>query len=72
MAQFNYYKTAFDPQITKFLCYGTVIYHPQDYVVDFGPPQFPTKFNKKDKCPRILLISTWIDGKWGFIGLDLQ
>lgn len=52
----------------KYACYGTVIYLPENYIIDFGPPQYPTRYNKKLVCPRVLLLSSWADGKFGFVG----
>ena len=57
-------------QSERYICYGTVVYSPPGEVqVDFGQAKWPQlKDIKKLKCPRILLISTWCDGKWGFVG----
>lgn len=58
-----------DPIIARFTCYGTIIYVPADPLIDFGPSYYPQREHiKKTFCPRVLLISTWTDGKWGFIG----
>jgi 8-oxo-dGTP pyrophosphatase MutT (NUDIX family) len=50
------------------LSYGTVIYLPQSPVVDFGESAYPSPYEKKVVCPRVLLVSTWTDGKYGFPG----
>jgi hypothetical protein len=54
--------------VRKRLVYGTVVYSPPEPTVDFGASQYPTPFVKKDVCPRVLLVSTWTDNRWGFIG----
>lgn len=48
--------------------YGTVIYMPSEPVVDFGVCAYPTAWSKKVVCPRVLLVSTWTDNRWGFVG----
>lgn len=53
----------------KTLVYGTVLYVPPvNSVVDFGVCAYPTAWAKKEVCPRVLLVSTWTDGRWGFVG----
>jgi 8-oxo-dGTP pyrophosphatase MutT (NUDIX family) len=37
-------------------------------VIDFGISSWPPKYEKKEVCPRILLVSTWTDGKLGLPG----
>ena len=56
----------------RHMSYGTVIYTPpfsgrgeEVARIDFGS-EIATK--KQLFCPRILLISTWTDGKFGFAG----
>ena len=53
---------------SKYSTYGTVIYKPKDFRVDFGKSCWPPAFEKKIVCPRILLISSWTDARLGFIG----
>jgi 8-oxo-dGTP pyrophosphatase MutT (NUDIX family) len=45
-----------------------VIYLPLSPVVDFGESTYPSPYEKKLVCPRVLLVSTWTDGKYGFPG----
>jgi len=49
--------------------YGTVLLVPASgaYKIDFGLEQ-PTKNIKKEACCRVLLVSTWTDNRWGFVG----
>ena len=56
----------------RYTSYGTVIYVPppnaeaEEIVkIDFGQEEAD---GKKHVCPRVLLISTWADGKFGFAG----
>jgi 8-oxo-dGTP pyrophosphatase MutT (NUDIX family) len=55
---------------SKTRCFGTVAYLPpaDTTKVDFGESQWPNPNKKKIVCPRVLLVSTWTDGKFGFIG----
>ena len=52
----------------KATCYCTVVYSPAAPVVDFGLPTCPPTMFKNDLSPRMLLVSTWTDGRWGFVG----
>jgi 8-oxo-dGTP pyrophosphatase MutT (NUDIX family) len=52
----------------KGVCYATLIYLPPQPAVDFGLPTWPPTMLKKELSPRVLLVSTWTDGRWGFIG----
>ena len=52
----------------KIVCYSTLLYTPESPAVDFGLPTWPPTLFKKDLSARILLVSTWTDGRWGFIG----
>lgn len=51
-----------------FSSYGTVIYVPSSPVVDFGESSYPSPYEKKVVSPRVLLVSTWTDGKYGLPG----
>lgn len=53
---------------SNYSCFGTVIYVPSQPVIDFGQSQWPSPYDKSKVCPRILLITTWTDGKFGFVG----
>lgn len=53
---------------TKKLVYGTIFYLPLPNKIDFGAAAWPPAFIKKDVCPRALLVSTWTDNRWGFVG----
>ena len=58
----------------RYLSYGTVIFVPEvkhdslagDSSIDYGTA---VATNKKNRCPRVLLMSTWADAKFGFVGL---
>jgi hypothetical protein len=58
----------------RYLSYGTVIFVPEakqntlpgDCSIDYGTA---VATNKKNRCPRVLLMSTWADAKFGFVGL---
>lgn len=58
----------------RYLSYGTVIFVPEakqdtiagDASIDYGTA---LATNKKNRCPRMLLMSTWADAKFGFVGL---
>jgi 8-oxo-dGTP pyrophosphatase MutT (NUDIX family) len=52
----------------KITCYSTIIYTPPNPMVNFGIPTWPPTLLKKDVSPRVLLVSTWTDNRWGFIG----
>jgi len=53
--------------------YGTVIYIPEDASVDFGSEKDRTVcFDKSVSSPRVLLVSTWVDGLWGFAGGKME
>lgn len=52
----------------KHSSYGTVVFLPQPFTVDFGVAPWPPVHLKKDVSPRVLLISTWTDNKFGFVG----
>jgi 8-oxo-dGTP pyrophosphatase MutT (NUDIX family) len=45
-----------------------VIYLPPSPVTDFGESAYPCPYQKKLVSPRVLLVSTWTDGKYGFPG----
>ena len=63
--------SSIDVPYGKYNSYGTVIYLPPDSSVDidFGIERWPQPDNiKKQRCPRVLLVSTWMDNKFGFIG----
>lgn len=53
---------------TTFFSYGTVIFKPKDAVTDFGASSWPQVHDKQLVCYRIILVSTWTDGKPGFVG----
>lgn len=57
-----------DAASLKATCYSTVIYSPAAPLVDFGIPTWPPTLFKKDLSPRMLFVSTWTDGRWGFVG----
>jgi 8-oxo-dGTP pyrophosphatase MutT (NUDIX family) len=49
--------------------FGTLIYVPSEGSrIDFGVSQWPPVAKKQIVCPRVLLVSTWTDGKFGFVG----
>jgi hypothetical protein len=58
----------------RLFSYGTVVYIPATAAnedvptnsMDFGPN---CSSDKKRLCPRVLLISTWSDAKFGFVGI---
>ena len=52
----------------KISCYATIIYNPAHKVIDFGIPTWPPTLLKKEVSARVLLVSTWTDGRWGLIG----
>lgn len=53
----------------KISSYGTVLFIPSEQpIVDFGAASWPPKHSKATVCPRVLLISTWTDNRWGFVG----
>ena len=52
----------------KSFSYGTVIYMPPDPVIDFGVSPYPPIFSKNVVSPRVLLVSTWVDARFGFVG----
>jgi 8-oxo-dGTP pyrophosphatase MutT (NUDIX family) len=52
----------------KAVCYSTVIYMPPTPAIDFGLPTWPPTLFKKELSPRVLLVSTWTDARWGLIG----
>ena len=52
--------------------YGTVLFIPQDFRVDFGRSVWPSPFEKKICNPRILLCQGWTDGRSGFIGGQIE
>lgn len=52
----------------KVSAYATVVYMPPAPRVDFGLPSWPPSLLKRDLSPRMMLVSTWTDGRWGFIG----
>lgn len=73
MATQRYYAhiNSIDVPCRKYVSYGTIIYLPSDTLrnPDFGEEQWPQPDNiKKQRCPRVLLVSTWMDNKFGFIG----
>jgi 8-oxo-dGTP pyrophosphatase MutT (NUDIX family) len=45
-----------------------VIYLPPSPIIDFGESAYPCPYQKKLVSPRVLLVSTWTDGKYGFPG----
>lgn len=47
--------------------YGTVVYQPHGFQVDRGPQSWP-RAKLASTSARMLLISTWTDCRWGFIG----
>lgn len=57
----------------RFLSYGTVIFIPEvkddkyvgDSNIDYGTAEAT---EKKRRCPRVLLMTTWADAKFGFVG----
>ena len=57
----------------RYLSYGTVIFVPEakddtrfgDSNIDYGTAEAT---NKKNSCPRVLLMTTWADAKFGFVG----
>ena len=59
----------------KYSSYGTVIFVPEleddtrtgDFSIDYGTAEAT---DKKSRCPRVLLITTWADAKFGFVGLQ--
>jgi len=55
-------------QSKKANVYGTVIFVPGEPVIDMGCAEWPSKYDKQKVCPRVLLVSTWTDGRWGFVG----
>ena len=62
-----------DSKRKKASVFGTLIYVPAaGAVVDFGATAYPSKHSKKDVCPRVLLVSTWTDGRWGFVGGGIE
>jgi 8-oxo-dGTP pyrophosphatase MutT (NUDIX family) len=54
------------------ISYGTLVYLPEDSLVDFGQSAWPSPFNKQIVCPRAVLVSTWTDGKFGMPGGGLK
>jgi hypothetical protein len=52
----------------KVSCYATIVYLPENYTVDFGVQPYPPILKKKTSSPRVLLVSSWTDGRFGFVG----
>jgi ADP-dependent phosphofructokinase/glucokinase len=63
----------------RLFSYGTVIYIPPSATHKDDPSVSSTETNsidfgtscasdKKSRCPRVLLVSTWSDAKFGFVG----
>ena len=52
----------------KVLAYGTVVYLPADFRIDFGKSEWPSPYEKKKVCPRVLLATSWTDNRMGFVG----
>lgn len=68
---FNDFKLAIESQVRhglKITSYGTIIYTPCSAIFDFGEPRWPSKYDKKKVCSRVLLVNTWIDGCFGLPG----
>ena len=55
---------------SAFNAYGTLIFKPPPplFQFDFGPPQWPCPIDKSAVCARVLLIQSWVDGCFGFVG----
>ena len=71
MRRYYAHINSIDVPCRKYSAYGTIIYLPPDTSrkPDFGDEQWPQPDNiKKQSCPRVLLVSTWMDNKFGFIG----
>eukprot|EP01035_Chromulina_nebulosa_P002024 gene2024-2733_t len=52
--------------------YGTVLFIPQDFRVDFGRSVWPSPYQKKICSPIVLLCQGWTDGRSGFIGGQIE
>ena len=71
MTEKRYYATidSIDVFCRKHNSYGTIIFLPPEAVIDFGEETWPQPDNiKKSKCPRVLMVSTWMDNKFGLVG----
>lgn len=54
--------------IRKKSVYGLILYIPSNFIIDFGIAQWPPKHLKKEVCPLALLVSSWSDARFGFVG----
>lgn len=63
-----YHRNLCDKGSRKAFCYGTVIFVPPVPVIDFGESKYPSVYQKNRVCPRVLVISTWTDAKYGLPG----
>jgi hypothetical protein len=63
-----------DAKNPKFKCYGTVIYEPDAAlkVVDFGKEVWPSPYEKKKVCPRMLLVANWTDARFSLVGGEAE
>jgi 8-oxo-dGTP pyrophosphatase MutT (NUDIX family) len=57
-------------QKSKGSAYCTIVYLPPapDLEIDFHVEPWPPVHDKQKSCPRVLLVSTWTDAKFGFPG----
>ena len=67
------YQEAVESQLSKQLkgsAYCTIVYLPPstDVTIDFQVEPWPPVHDKKKVSPRVLLVSTWTDAKFGFPG----
>ena len=59
-------------QKCKQSAYGTVLFIPQNFRLDFGRSVWPSPYEKKTCSPIILLCQGWTDGRAGFVGGQIE
>ena len=52
--------------------YGTVLFIPQNFRLDFGRSVWPSPYQKKICSPIILFCQGWTDGRSGFVGGQIE
>ena len=50
--------------------YGTVVYvtPTTDFLVDFTAIPYKKQPNRQESCACVLVVSTWMDNRWGLSG----
>jgi len=73
---FNTYNESQDHLTSQPKCkqsvYGTVLFIPQNFRLDFGRSVWPSPYQKKICSPIILFCQGWTDGRSGFLGGQIE